>query len=1336
MDNTDGKLLTGRLAEFKQALEDEIDKIEKTGQSSTLLFSGRRIESSGFDFWYHFRVEYLPAMPADTPCKLVVDKDSYDVTVVSFEENSIVIASKVKLPDTITRARLENGAKVLMERLIKRIEVNSTKDNPAGERMLQTSDMSLTEVYTRISDDVDFEFESKNNENQRKAITSSLINDITYIWGPPGTGKTTVIGQIINELMRRNRSVLLVSHTNTAVDGAIKIVDEKYDKAHKDREAAQLYPILRMGIPSIPLEERIQIKAHISLLGKELYASEEELEKQKAEHQKRLNVIASQINKSKWTKQNQLAYAHSLLIKIDQFDDDIQILRQTQYDILDKFETAEAESARCQEYGIAQENLSKKEHELSSLQVRVDKAKSDMEFLPGKIQAARDELVMHEKFAELKVLEAQQLSIPAQKNQIIQIKAQIESLQKEEQTLIEEHNTLTQKINEYNQKGAFAKFLSRKSLIVHATERADVINNRLPEIQDLKQAKTLTLQGYEKQLIESLAIQEQLNAITLHETKEDWQRRIQLMKAQVVRSQNELPDLQKALSQVESTLPELRAAFNTSKKAYNAVLEIKQKLAEVETQIKHKQGAIFEKKNECSNVLEAELSQSTSFGFCCNETELNIIYSALSNLLQQVKVELSGVEIPALETEEQEIREKIVAISNELSEIEQKMNELEKQAVMQAKVIGTTLTKSYLSDILQERSFDTVILDEASMASIPALWCASYLAGRNIVIVGDFKQLPPIVMAETPLAQKWLGSDVFMQSGMQARLGKGKTPPENLIVLDEQFRMEEEIADIANMYYEEQGVRLKSNDALQCKSRDEFYQWYAGARSKHCIHLIDTKNLHAWVTGVPQGKSHSRLNCFSAALCVDLAFRLLEKKLSEYKNFENRESAKMPSVLIIAPYKPHVARINQLIELEYKSRELPDDLNLIRAGTIHSFQGNEADVVIFDLVIDEPHWKANLFMTDKDVNSDMKKMFNVAVTRAKFKLFIVGNFSYCQKRAKNNALGNLLHYLLDVKKLPLQDAKTLFPQLTYAPKGMRAWDGNLSSQHIICREDSFYDYFLEDIQQCKEKLTIYSPFITQNRLSSLLPHFADALIKGCSITVVTKAISDRGKTELEYYKKCENELHDLGINIIHKKGMHEKLVFVDDSVVWMGSLNALSFTGFTGEIMHRHCDKKIAEEYAKIFDIEHLIEVAQNAKEQICPICGSEMLVAESDSGGFYWTCENRDYTRQPTQQYPSDGIIRCKCGAPYTFAMKNQPRWVCSADPSHYQLMRENDLKLEKMLALIPKNEQKIVFKYFTDRRKAREAVNPKKKAKKKTGKTKVTSDIKKENAQISLFK
>lgn len=58
---------------------------------------------------------------------------------------------------------------------------------------------------------------------------------------------------------------------------------------------------------------------------------------------------------------------------------------------------------------------------------------------------------------------------------------------------------------------------------------------------------------------------------------------------------------------------------------------------------------------------------------------------------------------------------------------------------------------------------------------------------------------------------------------------------------------------------------------------------------------------------------------------------------------------------------------------------------------------------------------------------------------------------------------------------------------------------------------------------------------------------------------------------------------------------------------------------------------------------------------------------------------------------------------AVYVFAMKNEPRWVCSEDSRHYQKMRESDLRLEKMAALIPtKAARSQVNKYFFAKKKA----------------------------------
>lgn len=1296
--------LKGILSEFRDALEEEIDKIKKRGQSSTLLFGGRQIESHGADFWYRFNVEYVPSLPADTPCKLVIGKDQFDVTVISFEENSIVISTNAPLPDTIGKGRLENGATVLMERLIKCIEENAEKENPAGKRMI-TSDGSVYSAK-KIFEYSDLTLNTGNTQSQNNAIVSALSSDITYIWGPPGTGKTTVIGQIIDELYKHDRSVLVVSHTNTAVDGAIEKADKTYSKSNPDKDAN--YPILRIGTPARPLPDRVLMAQHIAALGKELYEQKALLEKQQTELQYRINKILPLLAKENWLKESNLDSIRKVLQSIAAHEKEIA-------EIQHKIETINAsvakEKAAHPEYAnylVLSKMLKAKKSDLSIICGQVERAESTISALKQRIQNAQDEERKHARYTELRAQEAKYMSVSFLRTEITKVSTQITRLQNAINDLMEQQIAAQQTISDYEKKSSIAKLFAGKSAVTQAQATLDRVHNDLPGTKDNLRRQQNLKQEYSQQLDSLLLLQDQIHAVIPSKTQDYWNNEVNKLQTELSDAQRSLPNLSARKNALYEEVCELERQQSQSKSSFNVLSELGRKVRQEQDKLVEAKKLRDKESAACSEQLEKETSLCIAFLNKPTSKGISSLFDELSKLFASVKAEMASVDVDAIIKEKEDADQQLVEIFRQLNEIKKKIQELEKQAIMSAKIVGATLAKSYLSETLRERKFDTVILDEASMASIPALWCVSYLAGSSIVIVGDFFQLPPIVMADTPMAQKWLGKDIFYHSGMQERARNKETCPENFIMLNNQFRMESDIADIANMYYGAYGGLLSDdNNDFRVKDREKFYSWYSGKRTKRNVHLIDTESLHAWVTGVPQGKSHSRLNCFSAAVSVNLAFKFLENRLKELDP-ATAEPEKEASVLIVAPYKPHIARINQLVDLEYRNRGFKENLNFIRAGTIHSFQGSEADIVIFDLVIDEPHWKANLFMTDKEINEDLRKMFNVAVTRAKFKLYIVGNFAYCQKRAKNNALSELLDKLIQKDRLAKVDAKTLLPEIVFARQSDFAFDGNLTEKHIVCREDVFNDYFMTDIRSFKKRLIVYSAFITEARLSTLLPAFSDAIHAGKQIIVVTKALSDRGKSELAQYQKCEKKLRDIGVSVLHKKGMHEKLIFVDSNAVWIGSLNALSFTGLTGEVMQRHADRELTAEYEKLFDIDHICSAIENTYEQKCPICGDEMIVKESDEGGIYWQCVAGDYSRNVNQQYPLDGILRCKCGAPYVFAMKNEPRWVCSEDSRHYQKMRESDLKLEKMAALIPtKTVRKEVDRYFAQRRKEREAAN-----------------------------
>lgn len=61
------------------------------------------------------------------------------------------------------------------------------------------------------------------NEKQWQCVEKALtFDDLLLLWGPPGTGKTTVIAEIASQFCRRGQRVLISSQANLAVDQALE----------------------------------------------------------------------------------------------------------------------------------------------------------------------------------------------------------------------------------------------------------------------------------------------------------------------------------------------------------------------------------------------------------------------------------------------------------------------------------------------------------------------------------------------------------------------------------------------------------------------------------------------------------------------------------------------------------------------------------------------------------------------------------------------------------------------------------------------------------------------------------------------------------------------------------------------------------------------------------------------------------------------------------------------------------------------------------------------------------------------------------------------------------
>jgi len=86
---------------------------------------------------------------------------------------------------------------------------------------------------------------------------------------------------------------------------------------------------------------------------------------------------------------------------------------------------------------------------------------------------------------------------------------------------------------------------------------------------------------------------------------------------------------------------------------------------------------------------------------------------------------------------------------------------------------------------------------------------------------------------------------------------------------------------------------------------------------------------------------------------------------------------------IIAPYRDQIAMIKRLLKQPPLS---PAAARRLKVGTVHAFQGSEADIIIWDLVDSRHHRIGKLFHGEAG-----NRLVNVAISRAQGKLVIVGD---------------------------------------------------------------------------------------------------------------------------------------------------------------------------------------------------------------------------------------------------------------------------------------------------------------------------------------------------------
>jgi superfamily I DNA and/or RNA helicase len=299
----------------------------------------------------------------------------------------------------------------------------------------------------------------------------------------------------------------------------------------------------------------------------------------------------------------------------------------------------------------------------------------------------------------------------------------------------------------------------------------------------------------------------------------------------------------------------------------------------------------------------------------------------------------------------------------------------EREVVDEARLILSSLTNAYFSPLMENQRFDVVIVEEASMAVLPALFYAACLGYRKTIMVGDPCQLPSIVQSDAEYVRKVMGRNIF-----EVAVADPLSSP-LVAMLDTQYRMHPVIGRLVSDVFYSGRIRHGGNPAAQ--TRIAAMEPYAGA----ALVVLDT----AGKTTCEQAGGQSRANAENAAICADLALRSV--------------GAGAESVAIITPYVEQARLIRSIV------KKSPERASCIECSTVHRFQGQECDVVILDTVDAEP-MKPGVLFTERGSRSAASNLINVAVSRARGKLIIVADVRYFERRAPESAVMNTIRRAL------------------------------------------------------------------------------------------------------------------------------------------------------------------------------------------------------------------------------------------------------------------------------------------------------------------------------------
>lgn len=194
---------------YRMALSAEISFIRMTGGKHILLQEGKRIGRDNGQFVYLLESEDELNYPEGTPVTIWKGQSQISGKILNCEAFSVYLISELDLGAEVEMLNISAEACYLLQSVSERLMDLSLEPSEIAQDLICNG---LKEIDYRNSDIA---------KGQETAVRMSLEQPITFVWGPPGTGKTQTLAKIAWAHIDKGERVLMLSYSNVSVDGAI-----------------------------------------------------------------------------------------------------------------------------------------------------------------------------------------------------------------------------------------------------------------------------------------------------------------------------------------------------------------------------------------------------------------------------------------------------------------------------------------------------------------------------------------------------------------------------------------------------------------------------------------------------------------------------------------------------------------------------------------------------------------------------------------------------------------------------------------------------------------------------------------------------------------------------------------------------------------------------------------------------------------------------------------------------------------------------------------------------------------------------------------------------------